>query len=208
MWCGGDSFESAFVTKLDPRPATTTAVSSSQNPSAYGQTVTFIAVVSSDAGTPSNGETVSFLKGETVIGTGTLTGGSASFTTSSLPAGASSITAVYGGDSNFAGSTSKAVKQVVDKATTTTSLVSSLNPSNLGQSVTFTATVTPQFSGTPAGTVTFTDGTTTLKTIALSEGVAKYTSTTLAEGQHSITATYNGSTSFDGSSGSVKQTVN
>ena len=58
-----------------------------------------------------------------------------------------SIKAVYGGDSNFAGSTSKAVKQVVNKATTTTTLTSSQNPSNFGQSVTFTASVAPQFSG-------------------------------------------------------------
>jgi len=52
---------------------------------------------------------------------------------------------VYSGDSNFFGSTSKAVSQVVSKATT--ALASSLNPSNFGQSVTFTASVAPQFSG-------------------------------------------------------------
>jgi hypothetical protein len=100
------------------------------------------------------------------------------------------------------------VSQVVEKATTTTTLASSLNPSNTGQSVTFTATVKPQFSGTPTGNVTFTDGTTTLKTVAVSGGAAKYTTTKLAAGKHSITAIYNGSTSFDGSSGPLTQTVN
>jgi hypothetical protein len=45
-----------------------------------------------------------------------LSGGSASFTSSTLKVGTSSVKAVYGGDSNFAGSTSKAVKQVVEKA--------------------------------------------------------------------------------------------
>jgi hypothetical protein len=80
---------------------------------------------------------------------------------------------VYSGDSNFAASTSKAVSQVVIKATTTTALVSSLNPSNVGQSVTFAATGTQQFSGKVTGTVTFYDGTTTLKTVSLSGGVAK-----------------------------------
>jgi hypothetical protein len=74
--------------------------------------------------------------------------------------------------------------------------------------VTFTAKVTPQFSGTVKGSVTFYDGATALKTVALSGGVAKFTTSTLASGSHNITATYNGSTSFDGSSASLTQTVN
>jgi hypothetical protein len=115
---------------------------------------------------------------------------------------------VYGGDSTLLGSTSKPVQQVVNKATTTTTLASSLNPSNFGQSVTFTASVTPQFSGTVKGSVTFYDGTTALKTVALSGGVAKFTTSTLTSGAHNITATYNGSTSFIGSSASLTQTVN
>jgi Bacterial Ig-like domain (group 3) len=56
------------------------------------------------------------MKGKTVLGTGTLSGGTATFMTSTLKVGTNSITAVYGGDSNFAGSKSKAVKQVVEKA--------------------------------------------------------------------------------------------
>jgi large repetitive protein len=137
-----------------------------------------------------------------------LSGGSASFTTSTLTVSTTAIKAVYVGDSNFAGSTSNTVKQVVNKATTTTTLTSSLNPSNFGQSVTFTASVTPQFSGTVKGSVTFYDGTTVLKTASLSGGVAKFTTSALTSGAHSINATYNGSTSFTGSSASLTQTVN
>jgi hypothetical protein len=74
--------------------------------------------------------------------------------------------------------------------------------------VTFTATVKPQYSGTVKGSVTFYDGTTALKTVSLSGGVAKFTTSTLTSGAHSITATYNGSTSFDSSSASLTQTVN
>ena len=188
--------------------ATTTTLISSLNPSTYEQAVTFTAGVSSKSGVPPDGEIVTFMKGTTVLGTGKLSGGSAVFETSSLKAGTNAIKAVYAGDANFATSTSKAVSQVVDKATTTTTLASSLNPSNAGQSVTFTATVKPQFSGTPTGNVTFKDGTAALKTVAVTGGVAKYTTTTLAAGKHSITATYNGSTSFDSSSGSLTQTVN
>jgi hypothetical protein len=198
----------AFVTKINPLATTTTTLSSSLNPSTYGQELTFTAVVTSGLGAPLDGEPITFMKGTKVLGTGTLSGGSASFTTSTLPAGTDYIKAVYSGDSNFAASTSKAVSQVVSKATTTTALTSSLNPSNVGQSVTFTATVTPQFSSTVKGSVTFYDGTTAVKTVALSGGAAKFTTAALTSGSHTITATYNGSTSFTGSSASLTQTVN
>jgi len=122
--------------------------------------------------------------------------------------GTNYITAVYGGDSNLVGSKSKGLNQAVNKATTTTTLASSLNPSNVGQSVTFTASVAPQFGGTVTGYVTFYDGTTTLKTVYMSTGVAKYATSTLTVGSHTITATYNGSVDFDGSSVSLTQTVN
>jgi Bacterial Ig-like domain (group 3)/Beta-propeller repeat len=200
--------EDAFVAKIDMRGVTTTTISSSPNPSIYGQAVTFTATVTSYVGAPSDGETVTFMKGTKVLGTGTLSGGSASFTISTLLAGTNYVKAVYGGDSNLLGSTSKPVDQVVNKATTTTTLTSSLNPSNFGQSVTFTASVTPQFNGAVKGSVTFFDGTTALKTVALSGGVAKYTTSTLTSGAHNITATYNGSGNFTGSSASLTQTVN
>jgi hypothetical protein len=93
-------------------------------------------------------------------------------------------------------------------AATTTSLVSSLNPSNSGQSVTFTATVS-SLSGTPTGTVTFNDGATPLGTAALSGGQAQLSTSTLSVGTHSITATYNGSATFSTStSAALMQTVN
>jgi uncharacterized repeat protein (TIGR03803 family) len=103
------------VFKLTPAKLTktTTTLTSSPNPSTDGQPVTFTAVVTP---APPNGETVSFMKGKTVLGTGTLSGGSASFITSTLKVGATSVTAVYGGDPDFKVSKSKPVKQVVEKA--------------------------------------------------------------------------------------------
>jgi uncharacterized repeat protein (TIGR03803 family) len=201
---------SGYGTVFKLTPATKTTLTSSPNPSVYGQVVTFTAAVVSNMGlgVPPDGEIVSFMRGTTVLGTGSLSGGSASFTTSKLKVGTFLIKAVYGGDSNFGGSTSKAVSQVVTQATTTTALVSSLNPSNFGQAVTFTASVTPQFSGTVGGPVAFYDGTTLLKTVSLSGGVAKFTTKTLASGTHVITATYNGNINFIGSSASLTQTVN
>lgn len=94
--------------------ATTTTLSSSPNPSTSGQAVTFTAVVSSHAGAPPDGESVSFMKGTTVLGTGTLSGGAASYTTSALAVGTTSVKAVYGSDAYFKGSTSAVVRQVVN----------------------------------------------------------------------------------------------
>ena len=65
----------------------------------------------------------------------------------------------------------------------------------------------PQFTGTPIGNVTFSDGT-RLKTVALGAGVAKYTTTKLAAGEHKITATYIGRISFDSGADSLTQMVN
>jgi hypothetical protein len=150
--------------------ATTTSVASSQNPSTFGQPVTFTATVASGAGTPTG--TVTFKDGETTLGTDTLSGGIATFSTASLAAGTHTLTAEYRGDTNFvSGTGTLAGGQVVDRAATTTTLVSSPNPSTFGQTVTFTATVASG-AGTPTGTVTFKDGATTLGTGELSGGIA------------------------------------
>ena len=95
---------------------TTTTLSSSANPSGYGQPVTFTAAVTSSAGAPQDGETILFVEDLTILGSKKLSGGSASFTTSALPVGTHLITAVYGGDSSLARSASAWVKQVVKKA--------------------------------------------------------------------------------------------
>ena len=190
----------------DPR-ATNTALSSSQNPSVFGASVTFTTTVTAASGTPSG--TVTFKDGATTLGAGTLAAGAATFSTSALAIGSHTITAVYGGDTNFNGSTSVAVTQTVaDPRTTTTGLSSSQNPSVSGASVTFTTTVTAA-SGTPTGTVTFMDGATTLGTGTLSAGVATFSISSLAIGGHTITAVYGGDTNFTGSTSSgLTQTVN
>jgi hypothetical protein len=199
----------AFIAKIDPRAATTTTLSSSPNPSTYGQVVTFTSGVSSPFGAPPDGETVTFKQGSTVLGTGTLSSGSASLSTTAVAVGTRHITAVYAGDANFTASTTKLVSpQVVDKATTTTTLISSQNPSSFNQSVTFTATVAPEFSGMPSGAVTFMNGTATLATRTLSNGVARFTVAMLNVGTQSITVAYNGSGSFLAStSNAVSQVV-
>jgi uncharacterized repeat protein (TIGR03803 family) len=111
----GGAYGQGVVYEVTTAAATTTTLTSSPNPSTRGQAVTFTAVVASSAGIPPDGETVSFMKGKTTLGTGLLSGASASFTTSTLGSGTFPITAVYGGDPNFAASTSNVVEQVVTK---------------------------------------------------------------------------------------------
>jgi hypothetical protein len=94
--------------------ATSTALSSSPNPSTVGQPVTFTATVTPTSGSGTPTGTVTFMDGATTLVTGTLNASrQASFSTSSLSVGSHSITAVYGGDSNFTGSPSPALIQSV-----------------------------------------------------------------------------------------------
>ena len=152
---------SSSITQTVNAAATTTAVASSANPSVVGQAVTYtatVAVTAPGAGTPSASDTVTFKDGASTITCGT---GSVAFngttatcvvTYASTAGSPHSITAVFGGDANYGGSTSSALSQTVNKAATTTSLTSTSNPSVVGQQVFYTATVavTAPGAGTPS----------------------------------------------------------
>ena len=194
------------VTPAAGKTTPTVSVASSLNPSTYGASVTFTANVSGSGGTPTG--TVTFLDGTTTLGTGTLGSGSAKFMTNALGVGAHSITASYGGDTNFNTAKSGVLTQTVNKSTPTVTLISSLNPSTVGASVTFTATVTGA-GLTPTAAIAFLDGTTTLATVSPSSGVSKYTTTTLTAGSHSMTASFVGGPEYNAAKSSVlTQTVN
>ncbi len=106
---------SAPLVQTVGKAATTTTLTSSPNPSLYCKKVTFTAAVTGPAGAGTPTGTVTFKKGSTPIGTGTLNAsGVATFSTTSLPRGRYSITAVYGGSSAFEGSTSAPVTQTVN----------------------------------------------------------------------------------------------
>src|SRR5437870_6931466 len=144
----GDTNNNRALSGCEPltvtQATTTTNLASSVNPSVFGQSVTFTATVTGSTTVANPTGTVNFLDGITVIGSGTLsaiTPFTATFSTGSLAVGTHSITAQYLGNTNFSGSTSTAVSQVVNKASTTTTLTSSVNPSVFGQSTTFTSTV-------------------------------------------------------------------
>jgi hypothetical protein len=208
---GGDAnftgSTSPILTETIGKAVSSTAVGSSNNPSNIGTAVTLTATVTSPVTGTLTG-TVTFQDGASVLGTGTLSGGTATYTTSGLTGGTHSITAVYSGDANFAGGTSPALMQTVNKVGDSTSVTSSNNPSIFGSAVTFTATVTSSATSIPTGTVTFQDGVATLGTGMLSGGNATLATSALVGGVHSITAIYGGDANFANStSPGLTQTV-
>jgi hypothetical protein len=173
----------------------------------FGQPAAFFAFVT--AADPADGTptgTVTVKEGTTVLGAdATLSGGCATFTTASLSVGSHTITALYNGDSAFAGSQTddSASPLVVSKDGTTTALTSSQTATVSGENLVFRATVRALAPGTgiPAGTVDFKDGTTDLTPggVPLSVGVATFSTTTLAVGSHTITAVYSGAPRYTAS---------
>lgn len=184
-----------------------TSLTSSSNPSSFGQSVTFTATVNPQTPEMPTG-TITFNDGSTQLGQEPISGGSASLTTSLLAVGSHSITASYSGDSNFGGSISSPLTQVVAMVSTTTALSGSPNPGAVGQNVTFTATVSSATSSMPTGTVSFFDGSTQIGSAILSSGVGVFVTSSLAAGSHVIAAVYSGDSNFNGStSSSLTETV-
>lgn len=181
---------------------TTVKLGASPAASVFGEPVTLTAKVSSSDGAPPNGEDVAFELGAKLLGKHALDAGSSSLTTTLLPVGKDSITAEYSSDSDFGGSTSKALSYTVGKAKSYTKLTAKPNPSALKQAVTLTATVTGQFGGTPTGTVKFFYGflthplITELGTVSLSKGKAELVTTKLPQGNGVLTAEFSGNANF------------
>ncbi len=205
---GDYSSQTSFIAVKRDRDSTTTTLAAAPNPSTYGQPVTLTATITTGQGpigSPTG--TVTFTDGAATLGTGTVstTAGvtTATLTTTlaaPLSVGTHSLTATYGGDSNFKPSapSSPATSEVVNKAPTTITVAASASPITFGQSETYTATVTGPTGvlPPPSGTVTFTDGSTTLGpgTLSTTAGVttATFTAPQPAVGAHSISASYGG----------------
>jgi hypothetical protein len=210
---GGDANSAAsssgqITQGVTQAPTITTAVSSA-SPSLLGQLVTFTATVNGNFSVTPSG-VVTFFDGSTALGSGTLdSAGKAVFSTSALSTGSHTITVSYAGSVSFSTSSAQITQTVSQSQATSTTLTSSANPSVFGQSVTFTATVSAGGSLVTSGAVTFLDGSTLLGTGSLnSSGVAKFSTSILVAGNHTITATYGGSTAFAASVGQLTQAVN
>jgi hypothetical protein len=170
------------------------------NPAIAGQTITLTATVTGN-GTSMPTGTVTFKDGGNALGAPVALSGNVATLAVALEDGPHSVTAVYSGNTNFVGATSSPVTEVVQTLTATTTTIStSAASANLGSAVTFTATVTSS-AGTPAGTVSFFDGSNTLgsgglSSGTLSSGTVTLTTSALSAGTHVISASYGGSSTF------------
>ena len=200
----GDSNTLSQIVNL--APTSTTLVTS--NASVLVTTsVTFTASVNGGGTSTPTGNIV-FKDGTTTIGTVAVNNlGIASLTISTLATGSHSITAVYQGDADFAGSTSPLVVETVGKISTSAAITSSANPAEAGATIRFTVTVTATNSTTPnlpvTGQVQLLEGTTVLGTgtlSALASGPATASVaipvSSLTPGSHAITAVYAGDNNY------------
>ena len=188
----------ATMTTIVPSPATSTS----------GQSVTLTATVAPTTGTSAPDGAVTFTDDGTTLGTSTLTTTdgvtSASMLVTTLPVGSDPVTASYGGGAGFlASSSAEPASITVSQAATTLGVLTSVNPSAAGQSVTFTATAFPTTGSGETGTVTFFDDGARLGTAAVVHGQATLVVTSLSLGDHDITASYDGDADFIGSSTTV-----
>ncbi len=194
----------ATTTTLIPAPT--------PNPSINGEPILLTATVTSSQGTPPNGETVTFDFDGASWASAPLINGVASASTLSWggASGTFSVTASYPGDSQYIASTSAPVNQVITPAGTSTALVSWLNPSTFGQSVTLVATISAQFGGLPTGSVAFNNESASLGSVSLNgSNTAQLTTSAMPIGTNPITAVYSGDSNFAGStSTAVSQVVN
>jgi hypothetical protein len=203
---------SPAVVETITKATTAVTVTSSPNPTSYGQSTTFTATVSAVApgsGLPTG--TVTFKVGATSYPAAPVAGGQATFTLSTLAPGTQSITASYSGDGNFNKSTSANFSQTVSKALPVSTLTSSPNSPVYGQSVTLTAVIAPSTPGatSPTGSVSFENGSTKLGQAALSAGQAGIAISTLSVGSNSISAVYSGDSNYtSGTPAVLVETVN
>jgi hypothetical protein len=188
----------------------TVQVTPSANPSLAGKSVTFTATVTPNTATGN----VQFADGAALVGgpvplTST---GTATVVMANLTMGTHSITAAYAGDAITQGNTSPILTQTVNKQPSTVTVTPSENPSTVGQTVIFTAKVTP---ASATGRVQFEEANplSTAPTliggpVTLNNGLASVSDANLTFGSHSIVAVYSGdATTANSTSPPVVQTV-
>ncbi len=206
-------FSSSYViiNQVVDTATTNVSIESNLSSSVFGQFVTFTATVNS-TDTPTG--TITFINGDTDLGTGTLDdSGITILSTDTLSVGSHSITAIYGGDGTHTVATSGTITQNVEKADTWVELTSSLNPSSYTQSVTLTAQVhtSDPGGGIASGAITFIDTQSDTDVVVAinASGVATLTTDTFAvSDEHWITAAYSGDANMNiSSSDSIQQVV-
>jgi hypothetical protein len=191
-------------------PPTNSALTSSLDPAPLNQLVTYTAVVTNQSGAPITG-TVTFIDNGQPFAKVPLVNNRAACSASYTKIGRQEILTAYSGDANNAPSYATIYEYIaVFPILTKTVVATSGSPSLLGQSVTFTATVTSKEGEIPDDLLmTFIDGSTAIGTATTAAGVATFATSLLTANTHDITALYAGDGTFAASrSGILRQVVN
>lgn len=206
------------------RYASSTALDIAPNPALVDDNVTFTVGVSTASvltnvllAKPTGSVTVT-APGNAIKLVGTLVDGAATFNKDGLPAGSYDVTAEYGGDATFAGSTSGAHSLVVNKYGAAAALTSSSNPVFVGDTLNFTVSVSEaalngfKAGGLPiypTGTVTVTDVSGLIQlTGQLNNGLLAAAAPWLPAGPYTVTAQYGGNQRYlPGTSNALVQVV-
>jgi hypothetical protein len=170
------------------KSGTTTALTSSANPSTAGQAVTFTATVTPASATgtvafTANGTPIAGCNAQPIVA------GAATCTTTLAASGGVSIVASYSGDNNHHASISAPLAQTVNPTATTTTLVGPTGPVKVGAPALFIASPAP---ASATGTVTFRVDGAVAATITLNSNLARFIIDALPVGTHEVIATYNG----------------
>ncbi|HYC35640.1 MAG TPA: Ig-like domain repeat protein, partial [Usitatibacter sp.] len=190
------STSGALAHRVADAIATQVVLASTPNPSVAGSPVNLTASVTGNSPTGN----IIFRAGSRVLATAPLVSGTATAMLSTLEAGLFVVNADYEGDADDLPATSPAVHHEVRQplSASSTTLVSSANPSSLAQAVAFTATVGGP-SGAASGSMAFTAGGNTIPGCAaavVSAGSASCATNSLLPGAHSIVATYSGDVAY------------
>ena len=191
---------------------TATVLTSSGNPSPFGSPVTFTATVQTNGVTAADALSNYVFKVDGIaVATNAVSGGQATYTTSSLGTGSHTVAAVYSGDGVYLPGTNSLTQIVTSNPIKTVMLLgANINPSTYGQYVTFTATVQTTNGITVAAAtsnVVFKVDGSTAATVAVSGGQAVFVSSALGVGSHTVAAAYSGDVNYLPSTNSLTQTV-
>ncbi|MBI3477233.1 MAG: VCBS repeat-containing protein [Acidobacteria bacterium] len=193
--------------------STTTTVTSDIDPAPLNQPVTYTVRVTSATGNPLPGQVVCFAHPKNYLSpffSGTLVNNQAIFSIQYKTLGTHRVQCEYMGDSVNSGSISLNLSEYIRQLPvgSKTILTTSGSPSHVGESVTFTASVTSNFGKIPDGElIAFYDGAKALGSAPVSGGTAAFTTSSLSAKKHTMKAVYAGDSTFQMSHGTVIQIV-
>jgi hypothetical protein len=181
---------------------TQTALIVTPDPGVILSPITFTATVTGNGVTPTG--SVNFLSNGVVVGTSTLSGGTATFTESTLPAGTYTLTAVYLGSAIEATSTSPSVSETVEVIPTTTVLGTATTSGSNPQVILVAGVINNSTGPEPTGTVTFYNGTISLGTAPVdASGAATITPNFVIGTNYNVHAVYSGDTQHSPSTSQI-----